>query len=260
MTDETGVPANTPTQTLQGRVALVTGGSGGIGSALVRRLVHAGVDVALTYSGRPEDAEKLVYEVRSAGRRAVAVQADLADPAAPLRVVREAEEQLRAGLDILVAAAGVASVKSWKELDLDLWERTQAVNVRAPFFLTQLVLQGMVGRGFGRILYFSSVAAFNGGVVGPHYASSKAALHGLVHHLAPRVADEGVTVNAIAPALIAGTRMLPVNPHDPAGPPLPIPVGRLGTTEEVADLALAMLRNGYLTDKVISLDGGLYPD
>jgi 3-oxoacyl-[acyl-carrier protein] reductase len=74
------------------------------------------------------------------------------------------------------------------------------------------------------------------------------------------VAGNGVTVNAIAPALIAGTRMLPVDPGDPQSMPLPIPVGRLGTTDEVADLGLAMLRNGYLTDKVIGLDGGLYPD
>jgi 3-oxoacyl-[acyl-carrier protein] reductase len=258
VTDETGVPANVPTLSLEGRVALVTGASGGIGSALARRLAASGVDLALTYSGHPEDAVKVADEVCSAGRRAVVMYADFADPEAPLRVVREAEEQLRAGLDILVAAAGEARPKSWKEVDLDLWERTQAVNLRAPFFLAQHVLPGMVGRGFGRILFFSSVAAFNGGVVGPHYASSKAALHGLVHHLAPRVADEGVTVNAIAPALIAGTRMLPANPHDPALP-LPIPVGRLGTTEEVADLAVAMLRNGYLTNKVIPLDGGLVP-
>jgi 3-oxoacyl-[acyl-carrier protein] reductase len=259
VTDETGVPANTPTQTLEGRIALVTGASGGIGSALTRRLAGAGVDLALTYSSHAEDAESLADEVRSAGRRAIVLQADLADPEAPRRVVRESETQFRAGLDILVAAAGEAHPRQWKDVDLDLWDRTQAVNVRAPFLLVQHVLQAMIGRSFGRILFFSSIAAFNGGVVGPHYASSKAALHGLVRYLAPRVADEGVTVNAIAPALIAGTHMLPRNPHDPGAPPLPIPVGRLGTPEEVADLALAMLRNGYLTNKVIGLDGGLYP-
>jgi 3-oxoacyl-[acyl-carrier protein] reductase len=259
VTDEIGVPANTPAQTLEGRVALVTGASGGIGSALARRLAEVGVDLALTYSDHPDDAECVAEKVRSAGRRAVVLRADFADPAAPRRVVTEAEEQLRAGLDILIPAAAEARPKSWREVDLDLWDRTQAVNLRAPFLLVQHVLQGMVGRSFGRILFFSSVAAFNGGIIGPHYASSKAALHGLVHYLAPRVADEGVTVNAIAPAFIAGTRMLPENPHDPAVP-LPIPVGRLGTPEEVADFALAMLRNGYLTNKVIGLDGGLHPD
>jgi 3-oxoacyl-[acyl-carrier protein] reductase len=131
------------------------------------------------------------------------------------------------------------------------------VNLRAPFLLAQAVLPGMVERGWGRVLFMSSVAAFTGGVVGPHYAASKAGLHGLLHHLAPRVAGHGVTVNAVAPALIEGTRMLPAAPD--GGPALPIPVGRYGRPEEVADLSMAVLRNGYLTDQVLGLDGGIHP-
>ncbi|HEV7898622.1 MAG TPA: SDR family NAD(P)-dependent oxidoreductase [Planosporangium sp.] len=248
----------TPVQSFEGRVALVTGASGGIGRALARRLAESGADLALTYSGHAEDAERLAEEVRSAGRRVTVMHADFADPAAPRAVVRRTEERL-GSLDLLVAAAGVGTQKGWDEVDLELWDRTMAVNLRAPFFLAQHVLPGMIDREYGRILFFSSVAALTGGVVGPHYAASKAGLHGMTHFLASRVADEGVTVNAIAPALIGGTRMLPANPHDPGALPLPIPVGRLGSTQEVADLALAMLRNGYLTNKVISLDGGLYP-
>jgi 3-oxoacyl-[acyl-carrier protein] reductase len=80
-----------------------------------------------------------------------------------------------------------------------------------------------------------------------------------MHHLAPRVAGAGVTVNTLAPALIAGTRILPVDPADPRAMPMPVPVGRLGTTEEAAAMALAMVTNGYLTNKVITLDGGLVP-
>ena len=104
----------------------------------------------------------------------------------------------------------------------------------------------------------SSVAAFTGGLIGPHYAASKAALSGLVHFYAPRVAPFGVTVNALAPALIAETGMLPVTPDDPAMAEL-VPVGRLGRPEEVAGLALAMLTNSYLTNKVFLLDGGMHP-
>jgi 3-oxoacyl-[acyl-carrier protein] reductase len=258
VTDDVGVPANTPVLTLEGRVALVTGASGGIGFALSRRLAESGVDLALTYSGHAEDAERLAEQVRAAGRRVTVMHADLAHPATPRAVINRTEERL-GPVDLLVAAAGVGARKTWDEVDFDLWEQTLAVNLRAPFFLAQQVLPGMIERSYGRILFFSSVAAFTGGIVGPHYAASKAGLHGLTHFLASRVADEGVTVNAIAPALIAGTRMLPVGPHDPDPTPLPIPVGRLGTTEEVADLALAMLRNGYLTNKVIGLDGGIYP-
>ena len=115
----------------------------------------------------------------------------------------------------------------------------------------------MVERGYGRVLFTSSIAGLTGGIVGPHYAATKAALHGLTHHLASRVARDGVTVNALAPALIEDTNMLPGDPGELAAR---IPAGRLGTPHEVADLALAMLRNGYLTSKVIALDGGLYAD
>ena len=118
---------------------------------------------------------------------------------------------------------------------------------------------GMVERKFGRILYISSVAAYTGGVVGPHYASSKAGLHGLVHYFAGRTAKHGVTVNGLAPALIGDTGMFPRPADDATAPPLSIPVGRLGTPDEVADLALAVLRNGYLTNQVLLLDGGIHP-
>ncbi len=106
------------------------------------------------------------------------------------------------------------------------------------------------------MLFISSVAAFTGGIVGPHYAASKAGLHGLTHFLAARAAPSGVTVNALAPALIAKTGMLPGEPGELAGR---VPVGRLGQPGEVADLALAMLRNAYLTNQVVSIDGGSYP-
>ena len=109
---------------------------------------------------------------------------------------------------------------------------------------------------FGRILFTSSVAALTGGIVGLHYAASKAGLHGLTHHPASRVAADGVTVNAIAPALITGTDMLP---GDPGELTKAIPVGRLGTPEEVADLAMAILGNGYITSKVFAIDGGIHP-
>ena len=111
-------------------------------------------------------------------------------------------------------------------------------------------------RGFGRVLFMSSVAAFTGGIVGPHYAASKAGLHGLTHFLAARVASSGVTVNALAPALITNTGMLP---GDPEHLRQQVPVRRLGQPDEVADLALSILRNPYTTNQVISIDGGIHP-
>jgi 3-oxoacyl-[acyl-carrier protein] reductase len=185
------------------------------------------------------------------------VSADLSDPGAPATLVAHANRELGA-VDLLIANAGFADIKRWQNLDLMSWDTTLAVNLTAPWLLVQNVLPGMIERKFGRILFISSVAALTGGVVGAHYAASKAGLHGLMHHLAPRVAADGVTVNSLAPALVGETKMFPAD-LETGTPPIPIPVGRVGRPDEIADMAIAMLRNGYLTNKVITLDGGILP-
>ncbi|MGH2949273.1 MAG: SDR family NAD(P)-dependent oxidoreductase, partial [Solirubrobacteraceae bacterium] len=191
----------------------------------------------------------------AAGGRSAAFGADLSDAAAPGRLVDEVESQLDP-IGVLAANAGLGRRAVWEDVDADAFDEMLAVNLRAPFLLARRVLPGMRERSFGRILFTSSVAALTGGVIGPHYAASKAGLHGLTHHLAARVAASGVTVNAIAPALIQDTEMLPGDPSDLVKA---IPVGRLGTPAETADLALALLRNGYVTSKVIAIDGGIHP-
>ncbi|GIH20265.1 SDR family NAD(P)-dependent oxidoreductase [Rugosimonospora africana] len=242
---------------MSGRIALVTGASGGIGGALALRLAAAGADLALTYSGHRQAAEGVAEQARALGRRAAVLAADLTDPRIATDLVDQVGTRL-GPLDILIANAGTGRQLSWDDdaLDVATWDSTMAVNLRAPWLLTRAALPGMVSRGFGRVLYVSSIAALNGGIVGPHYAASKAGLHGLMHHLAGRVAGHGVTVNTIAPALITGTGFFPAAPGEM---PMPVPVGRLGRTEDVADLAMAMLTNGYLTNKVVTVDGGLYP-
>jgi 3-oxoacyl-[acyl-carrier protein] reductase len=242
-------------QPFAGRVALVTGASGGIGAELSRGLARGGAAVALHYASNEAAASELAAEIEAAGGRALALGADLRDPAAPERLVDEVERGLGA-VDVLAANAGLGRAASWEDVDAEAFDETVAVNLRAPFLLARRVLPGMRERGYGRILFSSSVAALTGGIVGPHYASSKAGLHGLTHFLTSRVAADGVTVNAIAPALIEETGMLPGDPGELAEV---VPVGRLGKPAEVADLALAMLRNGYLTSKVVMLDGGIHP-
>jgi 3-oxoacyl-[acyl-carrier protein] reductase len=157
---------------------------------------------------------------------------------------------------VLVANAGLGRTQSLEDVSSEDFDEMLAVNLRAPFLLAQRTLPGMRERAFGRVLFMSSVAAFTGGIVGPHYAASKAGLHGLTHFLATRVAADGVTVNALAPALIVDTGLLPGDPEQLSQL---VPVGRLGRPEEVADLAIGMLRNPYLTNQVISLDGGIHP-
>jgi 3-oxoacyl-[acyl-carrier protein] reductase len=245
------------TFSFDGRLALVTGASGGIGGAVALALAEAGADLVLSYSGHREQAEKVAAAVTGLGRSATTVHADLSAPGAG-RDLAERAAAAAGPVDVLVANAGSGVQRAWQDVDDELWAETFAVNVTAVWQLTRAVLPGMTERGFGRILLVSSVAALNGGVVGPHYAASKAALHGLMHHLAPRVAGSGVTVNAIAPALIAGTRMLPGD-EGSGKLPMPIPVGHLGQPENIADMALAMLANPYLTSKVIAVDGGIYP-
>jgi 3-oxoacyl-[acyl-carrier protein] reductase len=238
----------------RGRVALVTGGSGGIGRALCEQLARRGAAVAVGYASGAAAAHGLVERLRGTGARAVAVGGDLGRPEAAARLVAEAEAGL-GPVDVLVANAATNERDPWDEVSLESWDRVMAVNLRAPFLLAQCAAPGMVERRWGRILFVSSTAAFTGGSASPSYGASKAGLHGLCHHLARRLAATGVTVNVLASALIADTAMLP------GGPELAdrVPVGRLGRPDEVARLAVAMLDNGYLTSQVVNVDGGVHP-
>jgi 3-oxoacyl-[acyl-carrier protein] reductase len=239
-------------------IALVTGASRGIGRAVARRLGEDGHDVAVGYAASAGPAEELAAELRALGRRAIAVGGDLADPATPDALVDAVEAGL-GPVEILVANAGLNTPgRRVEEIDLDEWDRLHAVNLRAPFLLARRVMPGMARRGFGRIVLLSSVAAYTGGIIGAHYASSKAGLHGLAHSLSQQAAGDGVTVNVIAPALVESD-MLPAGDEVRARLAASLPVGRLGTPEEVADLIAAVVRNGFLTNQSILLDGGRHP-
>ena len=193
---------------LTGRVALVTGASGGIGRAIALALSAAGVSVAIGYGTNDAAAHELAGQITAAGGRAAALTADLAYAAEVMRLAEETEETF-GQIDVLVSNAGVGRVQPLEGITISDFDDTLAVNLRAPFLLAQRLLPAMVKRGFGRLLFISSVAAFTGGRVGPHYAVSKAGLHGLTHSLAARFGGSGITVNAIAPALIEDTGMLP---------------------------------------------------
>jgi 3-oxoacyl-[acyl-carrier protein] reductase len=238
---------------LTGKTALVTGGSRGIGRAAAVALAKAGADVAVNFNHREAEAKAVCVEVEAVGHRALAVKADVSNAAEVACLVETVEKGL-GSIDILVNNAGISRPQPLSEITEQDWDDVLTVNLKSMFLVTQAVLPGMRQRKWGRIINLSSVTAQLGGVIGPHYAASKAGAIGLTHAYAALLAKEGITVNAIAPALIE-TEMITSNPK--ARPDL-IPVGRFGTIEEVADVVVMLASNGYITGQTISVNGGWY--
>jgi len=242
-----------PSTDISGKVALVTGASRGIGRAIAIALGEAGVDVAVNFLTHESAALETCERIRGKGRRAVGIRADVSQAEEAARLVRAVEEGLGA-VEILVNNAGITRPQPLQEITEKDWDEILDNNLKSVFLVTQQVLPGMRARHWGRIINLSSVAAQTGGVVGPHYAASKAGILGLTHSYAALLAKEGITVNAIAPALIY-TEMVAVNPKARADL---IPVGRFGAVEEVAEVAVVLARNGYTTGQTINVNGGWY--
>jgi 3-oxoacyl-[acyl-carrier protein] reductase len=238
---------------LKGRVALVTGGSRGIGRATATVLAQAGCDVVVNYLQAEDSAREVVNAVEQAGQRGLAIQADVSSEEEVVRLMTAVEAAF-GGVDILVNNAGIVHSKPLGELTHRDWQTVIDQNLTSAFLVSQAVLPGMRERQWGRIIMLSSIAAQTGGVVGPHYAASKAGLIGLAHSYANLLAKEGITSNAIAPALI-DTDMIRGN--DKIKPSL-LPVNRFGTADEVAQAVLFLAQNGYVTGQTLSINGGWY--
>jgi 3-oxoacyl-[acyl-carrier protein] reductase len=207
----------------------------------------------VNYRSRSADAEQVANEIRASGGEAVCEQADVSNEADVNRLVDRSLQAFR-HVDILVNNAGIAQVKPLDQLTAADWDHVITVNLRSCFLVTQAVLPGMRERRWGRIINLSSVAAHVGGVVGPHYAASKAGMLGLTHFYASALVKEGITANAISPALIE-TDMVTQNLNANADR---IPVGRFGTPDETAAIAVMLAKNGYITGQTIHVNGGWY--
>jgi len=239
---------------LAGRVAIVTGSSRGMGRAMAEALAGAGADVAVNYRERSAEAEEAATAIRSLGRRSIAVGADVSDAEAVDRLAATCAAELGPPT-ILVNNAGIGTrVIDVDELTPELWAETLAVNLTAAYLTTRAVLPSMRAEGWGRVINISSTAAQTGGSVGPHYAASKAGLIGLTHGYATKLVGEGITVNAIAMAQIETEMLRAATAADPSR----IPVGRFGTVDEVASVAVMLATNAYMTGQTISLNGGMY--
>jgi 3-oxoacyl-[acyl-carrier protein] reductase len=238
---------------LLGKNALVTGGSRGIGRQVALALAQQGVNIALNYNRSESEANRILSEMKAYNVRCIAVHADVSKSSEVDRMMDTIINEL-GKVQLLINNAGISRPQPLDEIKETDWDEILEINLKSAFLVTQAALTEMRSRHWGRIISISSVAAQLGGVIGPHYAASKAGLIGLTHSYAALLAKEGITVNAIAPALI-GTEMVMQNRK--ARPDL-IPIGRFGTTEEVADVVLMLAKNGYITGQTINVNGGWY--
>ena len=236
---------------LDQRIALVTGASRGIGKAVALMLAQAGADVAVNYHERAEEARAVVEAIRALGRRAIAIGADVSSAAAVAAMTQAIAEQL-GPVDILVNNAGIGLIRSIDELTEAEFDTTLAVNLKSVFLCTQAVLPHMRARRWGRIVNISSGAARGGGGIGVHYNASKAGMEGMTRGYAARLAAQGVTVNAVAPSLIE-TDMMSARRDEYVKR---IPLGRMGTADEVAQAVLMVVGNPYMTGQTVQLNGG----
>jgi len=157
-------------------------------------------------------------------------------------------------IDILVNNAGISRPLPIENITLNDWDETIDTNLRSAFLVTQGCLPQMRSQRWGRIVFLSSIAAQVGGLVGPHYAASKAGMHGLMHYYATHFAKEGITSNVVAPALVK-TEMMAANPNASAAY---IPVGRFGDVSDVASVVLLLAENSYITGQTLNVNGGWY--
>lgn len=236
---------------LKGRVALVTGASRGIGRAIALSLAAAGADMVLNFLSHSQQVQAVEAQIVQMGRRCVSIQADVS-VASEVELLAGEVQRSMGTVDVLVNNAGIARQQSLEQIAESDWDELIAVNLKSCFLVTQAFLPAMRIRKWGRIINISSVAAQIGGVVGPHYAASKAGMLGLTHYYARYLATEGITVNAIAPALIE-TDMTRANVKASTAN---IPMARFGSVEEVSDIAVLLATNGYITGQTINANGG----
>ena len=242
--------------TLEGKVALVSGSSRGIGRAIAVELARAGCDVAVNYRESVEAADEVVAEIEAAGRRGFAVRADVADPEQTRRLYEAAVASLGAP-DILVNNAGIWRGSRVEDIEASFLDRIVAVNMKSAFYLTGAAVGVMKERGWGRIINVSSVIGVTGYPGDSAYGATKAALTGMVKSLARELARWNITVNALAPGFIE-TDMTAENDEETNLRIIrDIPMRRYGTPEEVARLAAFLCEHGgYITGQLLAVDGG----
>jgi acetoacetyl-CoA reductase len=247
-----------PKTRIKNRVVLITGGMGGLGETISTKMADEGYKVAVTYSPGNTKYNEWLADMKANGYTMLAVPCDVADIASCEAAVASVKAQLGA-VDVLVNNAGITRDMTFKKMDKVNWDAVMRTNLDSLFNMTKQVADGMVDRGWGRIINVSSVNGSKGAFGQTNYSAAKAGVHGFSKALALEVAKKGVTVNTISPGYI-GTKMVTAIPEDILNTKIipQIPVGRLGKPEEVAGLIiyLASEEAAFLTGANIAINGG----
>lgn len=246
-------------QTLAGKVALVTGGSRGIGEAIVRKLAACGADVVINYSRSADRAEAIAKEIQAAGGKASISGFDVANSEAATEAIAAIIKE-HSGLHILVNNAGITSDGLFIRTKDEDWQRTLDVNLSGSFYCARAAARAMIKQRDGRIINMSSVIGESGNAGQSAYAASKAGIIGMTKSLAKELASRSVTVNAITPGYIETEMTSVLSEDQTAGIQSNIPLGRLGQVEDIAE-AVAFIASpaaGYITGQVLGINGGLY--
>lgn len=239
---------------IMSRLALITGGTRGIGAAISREFHNKGYRVVATYSNNKEAALKFRTDTGIA-----TIQFDVSDEKACFNGIKHITDE-HGIIDILVHNAGITADATIRKMTSNDWHRVIHTNLNSCFYLTQAVLEGMIQRNFGRLIYLSSVNGLKGQRGQSNYAASKAALVGFAKSVALEMATKGITANVIAPGYV-DTEMVRAVPEAVLEKIIStIPVGRLGTAEEIAYCVsfLADERAGFMTGAILSANGGMY--
>ena len=242
---------------MNGQVALVTGGTRGIGLAICERLINRGVKVAAGYAGRHDHAQQFADKYADHG--VTVHQGNIGSNEDCVRVIGEVMDR-HGQLDILVNNAGITMDKTMRKMAPEEWDRVIHVNLSGAFYLSRAILQHMLDRGYGRIINISSVIGSAGGFGQANYAAAKSGMFGLTMSLALETASKGITVNSVTPGYITTDMTAAVPPAAMEKIIARIPVGRLGEPNEVARVVefLADPESGYITGQVYPVNGGLY--
>lgn len=235
---------------LTGRVALVTGGSRGIGKAAALRLASIGCSVVVNFRSSSGPAQEVVAEIRAGGGKAIVVQADVMSPGEAARLV-DTSIGAFGKIDILINNAGIARKEDLLTSSLEHFDEAFKMNLRSAFILSQAVLPEMFSRKWGRLVFLSSIAARQGGIVSAAYASTKAGVEGLMHYYAAHAGDAGITSNAIAPAFIDTDMFRALSGGSERA-------GGLGSPSQVSDAIELVVRNPFMNGQTIHVNGGRY--